>query len=161
LAIRAADSRALDLLEKIETTEADAKRIRDQKEQLYSSAMRAYQNGEIVSALSKLERLFSVARVNPNAAIPERDAVYQSFYNEVRSERDTIHSSFEEAQRQFSEKSFSGAMTICRELLAKYPNDGTFQALKIHIEDAERQELSSYIAEVTKRLRLSRTSSGV
>jgi len=152
LAIRAADSRALDLLEKIETTEADAKRIRDQKEQLYSSAMRAYQNGEIVSALSKLERLFSVARANPNAAIPERDAVYQSFYNEVRSERDTIHSSFEEAQRQFSEKNFSAAMTICRQLLTKYPNDGTFQALKIHIEDAERQELSSYIAEVTKRL---------
>src|SRR5215813_5841782 len=30
LAIRAADSRALDLLEKIETTEADAKRVRDQ-----------------------------------------------------------------------------------------------------------------------------------
>ena len=152
LAIRAADSRALDLLEKVEATEADAKRVRDQKEQLYSSAMRAYQNGEIVSALSKLERLFSVARANPNAAIPERDAVYQSFYNEVRSERDTIHSSFEEAQRQFSEKNFSGAMTICRQLLAKYPNDGTFQALKIHIEDAERQELSSYIAEVTKRL---------
>ncbi len=152
LAIRAADSRALDLLEKIETTEADARRVREQKEQLYSSAMRAYQNGEIGSALSKLERLFSVARANPSAAIPDRDAVYQSFYNEVRSERDTIHSSFEEAQRQFSEKNFPAAMTICRQLLVKYPNDGTFQALKIHIEDAERQELSSYIAEVTKRL---------
>lgn len=152
LAIRAADSRALDLLEKIETTEADARRVREQKEQLYTSAMRAYQNGEIGSALSKLERLFSVARANPNAAIPERDAVYQSFYNEVRSERDTIHSSFEEAQRQFSEKNFPAAMAICRELLSKYPSDGTFQALKIHIEDAERQELSSYIAEVTKRL---------
>ena len=152
LAIRAADSRALDLLEKIESTEADARRVREQKEQLYSSAMRAYQNGEIVSALGKLERLFSVARANPNAAIPERDAVYQSFYNEVRSERDTIHNAFEEAQRQFSEKNFSAAMAICRQLLAKYSNDGTFQALKIHIEDAERQELSSYIAEVTKRL---------
>ena len=152
LAIRAADSRAMDLLEKIESTEADARRVREQKEQLYSSAMRAYQNGEIDSALGKLERLFSVARANPNAAIPERDAVYQSFYNEVRSERETIHSSFEDAQRQFSEKNFAGAMAICRQLLAKYPNDGTFQALKIHIEDAERQELSSYIAEVSKRL---------
>lgn len=152
LAIRAADSRALDLLEKIETTEADARRVREQKEQLYGSAMRAYENGEIGSALSKLERLFSVARANPVAAIPERDAVYQSFYNEVRSERDTIHGSFEEAQRQFSEKNFSAAMAICRQLLTKYPGDGTFQALKIHIEDAERQELSSYIAGVTKRL---------
>lgn len=152
LAIRSADTRALDLLEKIESTETDAKRVRDQKEQLYSSALRAYQNGEIETALSKLERLFSVARANPNAAIPERDAVYQSFYKEVRSERDGIHSALEEAQRQFSEKNFAAAMTVCQGLLAKYPNDGTFQALKIRIEDAERQELSSCIAEISRRM---------
>jgi serine/threonine-protein kinase len=152
LAINRADSRAMDLLEKIESTETDAKRIREQKEQLYSSALRAYQNGEISTALSKLERLFSVAQANPNAAIPEREAVYQSFYKEVRSERDTIHSALEDAQRQFREKNFAGAMTACKDLLSKYPNDGTFQALKIRIEDAERQELSSYTAELSKRL---------
>src|SRR5215467_1400548 len=156
LAIRAADSRALDLLEKIESTETDAKRIREQKEQLYSSALRAYQNGEISTALSKLERLFSVAQANPNASIPEREAVYQSLYKEVRSERDTIHSSLEDAQRQFREKNFAGAMAVCRDLLTKYPNDGTFQALKIRIEDAERQELSSYTAEISKRLEAER-----
>jgi len=152
VAIRSTDTRALDLLDQIESTEADARRIREQKEQLYSSAMRAYQDGEIETALSKLERLFSVARANPSAAVPERDAVYQSFYKEVRSESDFIHSALEDAQRQFSEKNFAGAMTICRDLLSKYPNDGTFHALKIRIEDAERQELSSYIAEVTKRV---------
>jgi serine/threonine-protein kinase len=152
LAINRADARAMDLLEKIESTETEAKRIRDQKEQLYGSAMRAYQDGEISTALTKLERLFSVAQANPNAAIPERDAVYQSFYKEVRSERDTIHSALEDAQRQFREKNFASAMAVCRDLLAKYPNDGTFQALKIRIEDAERQELSSYTAEISKRL---------
>jgi serine/threonine-protein kinase len=152
LTIRAGDRRALDLLEKIESTEADARRIREQKELLYSSAVKAYQNGEIETALNKLERLFSVARANPSAAVPERDAVYQSFYKEVRSERDIIHSSLEEAQRQFAEKNFAGATAVCRDLLAKYPNDGTFHALKIRIEDAERQELSSYIAEMSKRV---------
>jgi len=152
LALRPGDPRALDLLEKIESTETDARRIRDQKEQLYSSALRAYQNGEIESALDKLERLLSVAQANPNAAIPERDAVYQSFYKEVRSESDYIHGALEYAQRQFSEKNFAGAMAVCHELLKRYPNDGTFQALKIRVEDAERQELSSYIAEVSKRL---------
>ena len=156
LAINRADARAMDLLDKIESTETDAKRIREQKEQLYSLALRAYQNGEISTALSKLERLFSVAQSNPNAAIPEREAVYQSFYKEVRSERDTIHSALEDAQRQFREKNFAGAMAVCRELVAKYPNDGTFQALKIRIEDAERQELSSYTAEVSKRLEAER-----
>ena len=152
LAINRAEARAMDLLEKIESTETEAKRVRDQKEQLYGSALRAYQNGEISTALTKLERLFSVAQANPNAAIPDRDAVYQSFYKEVRSERDTIHSALEDAQRQFREKNFAGAMAVCRELLAKYPNDGTYQALKIRIEDAERQELSSYTAEISKRL---------
>ena len=150
LAIRRADTRALDLLEKIESTEADAKRVRDQKEQLYSSALRAYQNGEIETALSKLERLLSVTLNNPQAGIPERDAVYQSFYKEVRSERDSIQSAMEEAQRQFGEKKFAGALTICRDLLVKYPNDGALQALKIQIEDTERQEMSAYIATVSK-----------
>jgi serine/threonine-protein kinase len=152
LTIRRGDTRALDLLEKIESTEVDAKRIREQKEQLYSSALRAYQNGEIETALSKLERLFSVARQNPEAAVPERDAVYQSFYKEVRSERDSIHSALEEAQRQFSEKDFAGALAICRDMLAKHPHDGAFQALKIQIEDTERQEFSAYIAEVSQRI---------
>ena len=151
LATRGSDSRALDLLDKIESTEADAKRIREQKEQLYGSALKAYQNGEIDTALSKLERLLSVAQANPYAAIPERDAVYQSFYKEIRSERDSIHSALEDAQRQFSERNFAGAMATCRDLLEKYPHDGMFQALKIRIEDAERQELSSYIAEMSKR----------
>jgi serine/threonine-protein kinase len=156
LAINRADARAMDLLEKIGSTEADAKRIREQKEQLYTSALRAYQNGEISSALGKLDRLFSVAQANPSAAIPERDAVYQSFYKEVRSERDSIHGALEDAQRQFREKNFAGAMAVCKDLLAKYPNDGTFQALKIRIEDAERQELSSYTAEISKRLETER-----
>ncbi|HEX8893947.1 MAG TPA: protein kinase [Terriglobales bacterium] len=150
LAIRLGDRRALDMLENIESTESEARRVREQKEQLYSSALRAYQNGEIESALSKLERLFSVARANPNADVPQRDAVYQNFYKEVRSEHDSIGSAMEEAQRQFAEKDFAGAMAVCQELITKYPNDPTFQALKIRIEDAERQGLSAYIAEVSK-----------
>ena len=93
-----------------------------------------------------------MAQANPNAAIPERDAVYQSFYKEVRSERDSIHSALEEAQRQFGEKNFAGAMAVCQDLLAKYPERRYISGLKIQIEDAERQELSSYIAEVSKRV---------
>jgi serine/threonine protein kinase len=150
LSIRRSETRALDLLEKIESTEADAKRIREQKESLYNSALKAYQNGEIESALSKLERLLSVALMNPEAAIPERDAVYQSFYKEVRSERDSINSAMEEAQRLFGEKKFAEALAICRDLLVRFPNDGALQALKIQIEDTERQETSSYIATVSK-----------
>ena len=147
---RSGDTGALDLLEKIDTVEADAKRVREQKEQLYGTAMRAYQNGEIDSALTKLGRLFAVGRSHPEAAIPERDAVYESFYKEVRSEHDSIRAVLEEAQHDFKEKNLVSALKLCTDHLARYPFDGAFQALKIQIEDAERQEVSAYIAAVSK-----------
>jgi serine/threonine protein kinase len=152
LASRAGDSRALALLSRIDNLEIDARRIREQKEQLYNTAMRAYQNGEIDSALSRLVRLFSVARSRPEGTVPERDAVYESFYKEVRSEHDSIRLLLEEAQHEFSEENFTHALDICVEHLKKYPNDGPFQALKIQIEDAERQKVSAYIAMVSRNV---------
>ena len=95
--------------------------------------------------------MFSVVRSRPEGAVPERDAVDESFYQQVRSEHDSIRSSFlEEAQHEFSEENFEKALSLCAHHLAKYPLDGVFQALKIQIEDAERQKVSSYIAMVTK-----------
>lgn len=152
LAIRRGEPRGLDLMEKIESIEEEARHIRAQKEQLYNSALKAYQNDEVDTALSKLERLLVVGRSNPDAAVPERDAVYQSFYKEVRSERDAIHGAIEEAQHHFSGKNFAEALRICKDGLAKHPGNGAFLALKIQIEDAERQELSAYIAEVSNRV---------
>lgn len=149
---RNGDFRALDLLQQIDSVEAEAKRVREQKEQLYNTAMKSYQNGDIDSALNKLGRLFSVVRSRPEAAIPERDAVYESFYKEVRSEHDTIRSLLQEAQHQFSEKHFAQAIALCNGHLEKYPSDGVFRALKIQSEDAERQEVSAYIAAVTRNV---------
>jgi len=154
LAFNRADSRAADLLEKIESAETEVARIRELKEQLYSYALRAYQNGEISTALSKFERLFSLAQGHPNAEIPERDAVYQSFYKEVRSERETIHRALEDAKRQLREKNFASAMAVCNELLRKYPNDGTFQALRVDIEVQQNLETSGFIAEIDRRAQM-------
>jgi hypothetical protein len=151
LSIHKGEPRALDLNEKIAATEENARHVRAQKEDLYNSALRAYQNDEIDSALTKLERLLSVGRSNPDAAVPERDAVYQNFYKEVRSERDNIKGAIEEAQQHFSDGSFAEALRICKDGLARHPGNGAFMALKIQIEDAERQQLSSYIAEVSRR----------
>jgi len=152
LAIRRGEPRALDLMEKIESIEEDARHVRAQKEDLYKSALKAFQNDEIDTALSKLERLLAVGRSNPDAAVPERDAVYQSFYKEVRSERDTIHGAIEEAQHHFTDKNFTEAIRICRDGLTRHPGNGALLALRIQIEDAERQQLSAYIAEVSKRV---------
>src|SRR5580700_5612832 len=87
LKIRPTDATALELLNESDRREQDALRIRTEREQLYGSAMKAYQNGEISTALSKLERLLDLGRKTPDAAVPDRVAIYQGFYNQVRSDR--------------------------------------------------------------------------
>ncbi len=150
LKCRPGHSRAIELLRQVDTLEVDAKRVREQKEQLYATAVKAYQNGEIDSALSRLVRLFSVVRSHPEGAVPDRDALYASFYNEVSSERDSICLRVEEAQRLLLDENFAQALSICSEQLLKYPNNGTFQALKIQIEDAERQKISADLATTSR-----------
>ena len=97
-------------------------------------------------------RLFSVIRSRPEGAVPERDAVYENFYKEIRSEHESIRSQLDEAQRQLGEENFAQALAICTEQLAKYSNNSAFQTLKIQIEDAERQKISSYIATVSRNV---------
>ena len=152
LSSRPGDPRAIELQRKIDGVELEARRVREQKEQLYGTAIKAYQNGEIDSALSRMDRLFSVLRSRPEGAAPERDAVYESFYQEVRSENDSIRSKLDEAQRNLGEENFAAALAICAEVLAKYPNNGAFQTLKIQIEDTERQKVSAYIAIVSRNV---------
>ncbi|MBV9294415.1 MAG: protein kinase, partial [Acidobacteriaceae bacterium] len=150
LNIRYDDSAAMQLLSEIDVQEKEAAKARADKEQLYGSALKAYQGGEISTALSKLEKILEVARRTPGATVPERDAVYQSFYNRVRSERDSIDNTYEDGRRFLNDKDFRKALEICNEMLARYPNIAQFQALKLKVEQAERQELSAYIAEVAR-----------
>jgi hypothetical protein len=122
------------------------------KKQLYTSALKAYQNGEISTALSKLERFSGGAIIRRSDS--EREAVYKA---STKSAVERIPSTARLKTRSASSaRKFRRRHGLCRELLTKYPNDGTFQALKIRIEDAERQELSSYTADVSKRLEAER-----
>jgi len=73
--------------------------------------------------------LLEVGRQVPDAALPERDALYQSRYKEVRSEHDSIHNAYEDARRQLTERNPGRALEICDEFLGRYPNDPVFQAL--------------------------------
>jgi serine/threonine-protein kinase len=152
LKMRPSDAVALDLLNESDRREQDAIRIRTEREQLYGSAMKAYQNGEISTALSKLERLLDLGRHTPDAAVPDRDAIYQGFYNQVRSDRDGIHNAYEEARRHLTEQNFARTLYICDEFINRYPSDAIFQALKLEAVEQQRQELSGYIAEIGRRL---------
>lgn len=149
-AVRYEDPEALQLIAEIDVREKNAAQARTEKEQLYGSALRAYQGGEITSALSKLERILDVSRQTPDATVPELEAKYKTFYNRVRSEHDAIGKALEDGRRFLKAKNFARALEVCNETLTSYPHNREFQGLKLQIEQAERQELSAYIASVGK-----------
>src|SRR5579883_1398867 len=152
LKIDAANARARETLLDIDRREQEIARIRAEKEQLYQAALSSYQNGEISSALSKLERVLEFSRTAPESGIPDRDAQYQGLYNEIRTERDAAKKSYAEGRRCLADRNFARAIEICDDFLKRYPNDPLFQALKIEAEENWRQERSSFIADVARRV---------
>jgi serine/threonine-protein kinase len=146
--LRYDDPDAARLKTQVDNREKEVETARAEKEHLYSFALRHNQNGEISSALSKLEKLLELSRNLPGASVPERDKVFQTFYNDVRSERDRIENAYSEGTRHLSEKNFAKAFLVCDGILGRYPQNPQFQALRLKIEHASRQELSAYIAEV-------------
>jgi serine/threonine-protein kinase len=146
------DTRAREMLAEVDRREDEINRLREEKERLYQSAVNCYQHGEVSSALSKLERVLDLNRQSPDSSIPDRDAQYQSLYNQIRSERDAARSAYAEGRRHLSDRNFARTLAICAEFLKKSPGDPMFQALKLEAEEQQRQEQSSYIAEVGRRV---------
>jgi serine/threonine-protein kinase len=145
------DTKARELLVDVDRREKEVERTRRDKEQLYQSALNCYQRGEVSSALTKLERILDLTRQSPDSTIPDRDAQYQSFYNQIRTERDAARSAYAEGQRYLADRSFGKALEICNEFLKKCPGDPMFQALKLEAEEQQRQDQSAFIAEVSRR----------
>src|SRR5262249_20713123 len=104
-----ADTKARELMASVDRLEQQFAAGRKQKEELYQSAMRAYQGGEISSALDKLEHILKLSGI-PHAVSPERDAEYQRFYNQVRTERDDYRNAHTEGRRLLAERNFEGAL---------------------------------------------------
>lgn len=152
LKVNSRDNRAREMLQEVDRREQEITRLRAEKEQLYQSAVNCYQHGEVSSALSKLERVLEMHRESPDSAIPERDAQYQSLYNQIRTERDSARSSYAEGRRHLADRNFSKALELCAEFLKKSPGDPMFQALKLEAEEQQRQEQSSFIADIARRV---------
>lgn len=150
LQLNSLDSRALQLLADIDRREQEFLRTRQEKEQLYTNAVEAWRSGEVSAALSKLERLVEMDQLSPDTG--ERSASFQSFYNQVRTEHDAMKSGYEQARKQLVDGNFAAALAICDEQLSRHPGQALFQALRLEIEERNRQELSSRIAEVDRRV---------
>ncbi len=152
LQLRPKEARALQLLAEVDRQEQEYKKLRQDKEQVYRSAVDAWQKGDVSSALAKLGVVLELDRKAPDSVTPEGGARYQSFYNEVRSEHDAMNTAYAEARKQLAERSFAKALATCQAYLAKYPTNAIFQALRYDIEEQQRQELSALIASVDRQV---------
>ena len=152
LELRPGETRATQMLAEVDRLEQDYLRARAQKEELFHSAQECWNSGEVTSALTKLERILELDRGSPDKSSPDRSATYQTFYNKIRSEHETLKNSYAEARKHLADRNFAQALAIANECLAKYPGHALFQALKFDIEEQQRQELSARIAGIDREL---------
>jgi serine/threonine-protein kinase len=143
-------AQARKMLSMIEFREVEFVRIRKQKEEHYQAAMEAWHKGEVSAALSELERVMSLVRDAPDTTDPGRASRYQNFYNQVRSDHDALKNAYEEARKKLGGRDFKGALAMCQEAVAKYPAHALFQALKVDIEEAQRQDMSAFVARIDR-----------
>jgi eukaryotic-like serine/threonine-protein kinase len=151
LSLRPKDSRALQLVKDLEVEEQEYLHLRQEKAQLYQSALNAWKNGDVSEALSHMRLVLELDGQAPDILSPETGASYQNFYNKVRSEHDLINNGSAEARRRAAGDS-TRALELCLEFLEKYPGQALFQALKFDVEEQQRQQLSAFIADVNRRL---------
>ena len=150
LDIRPNEARAEGLLVEVERREQEGLRFRNEKQQAYQSALEAYRRGDIDSALQKLERVLDLDRRAPNSTSPDQGAVYQKLYEEVRSRRDQLASKENEARRALDEGNFAAAQALCEEVLAAFPNNVVFRALRDDVGQARGLEILAYVAKIER-----------
>lgn len=151
LKVKPDDTEALRLAAELRRRQQELARIREQKAQIYREAVAAWERGEVTGALSKLDLLAGLEGESPEADTSFVRA-FQSLYNQVRSEHDSLKNQYAEARRLLAEDNFDAALAISRQVLAKYPNHALFQALEYDIAERRSQKLSAAIAETDRRL---------
>ena len=73
--------------------------------------------------MDKLERVLALSRQAPGLGGGDREAQYQSLYNQIRSEREMFQNAYAEARRYIEDKNFEKALSVCAEFLGKKPAD--------------------------------------
>ena len=145
------DTQALEMMAEVKRREQDFERVRGEKARSYEAAMQSWERGDVSSAYSKLQRWLALDREAPESD-SDRLLASQNFYNQVRTEHESMRNSYDQARQQLAEQNFIGARAICEEYLNKYPGHALFHALKFDVEERQRQSVSAYIAETDRRV---------
>ncbi len=141
---------AKEMLAEISRGEQQVAKLRQEKQELYDAALKSYRNGEITTAISKLERVIELGKLAPGH--PNTEAQYLAFHEQIRSERDELRGAYNAGKKALDSRDFAKALEICRTVLSRRPREPLFQALKIEVEDLQRQENSAAIARLHSRI---------
>ena len=152
LDIRPKETRANALLTEVGKREQEYLRLRNEKQQAYKSAVEAYRRGDIDSAVNKMSRVLELDHRSAYSTSPEQGEEYQRFFGEITSKRDQLSSQEAEARRHLAEGNFTSAAAVCDAVLATYPNNVVFSVLQDDVEQAQRQEVSAYVARIDKEV---------
>ena len=147
LAIRP-ESQAFAMLADLDRRERDYDAVCAEKERLFQEAKRAYDSGQVTTALSKLGQILGMIRAHGGGVTAERDASYQEFYNQIHSEHEKISRDHSEARKAMADGDFTRTSQICRQ----YPQNPVFQGLQLEAQEVHRQQRSAYLAETSLRV---------
>ena len=150
LKIDASNTKAHELARRVQRRELELSKLRKEQQEFYESALACYRNGEISTALNKLERILDLQRhVSPTSQV---DPQYQTLYERILSERDKLESAYTEGRKALTAKNFPRALELCDEVLRKRPGEPMFQALKLEVDEARRQEKSGAIVRINAQV---------
>lgn len=151
LKVNETDSEALQMLNEVDKQDVEFQRLIGKQQNLYQSARRAWQQGEVTLALNKIEWVLGL---DNDLRSPDSDqrAAYEKFYQEVKARADSLRTARVEIQRSIDRRDFAKAREVCDSILAEDPNNAAFQALRVDIEDRHQRALLETIAEVDAKL---------
>jgi eukaryotic-like serine/threonine-protein kinase len=150
LKIDGSSTRAREFVRRIHRRELEVSKLRKEQQQFYETALAHYKNGEISTALNKLERIIELQRsVSPNSQI---DLQHQTLYQKILSERDKLEGAYTEGRNALAARDFAKALELCNEVLSKRPGEPMFQALKLEVEELRRQQKSGAIVRINAQV---------
>ena len=151
LKLNETDAEALQTLNEVDRLDEEFRRLSGKQQELYQSARRAWQHGEVTSALGKIERVLSLDS-DMQSPDPEQRTAYERFFQEVRARADSLRTARAEIQRSIERRDFGKARELCDAVLADDANNASFQALRVDIEDRQQRALLETVAEVDAKL---------
>jgi len=118
-----------------------------QTQTVYDKALKAFQSGNISTALHNVEELLKLVHSEKHP-----DPRYAEIYSKVKSTHDFLLREYEDAEKLVEAKKFTGAVTVCERVLSKYPNDVRFRVLLTTIKHREIELRSAEIAALVGRV---------